>query len=113
MTKKINDKKARYTETYRINAKFADEVFCPSNAIDAPFWSREYEVDPLFRTSDGVLCKPTFLGTTNNESGEYDERFDGMCKRKFGMSFSAVRSIWFSRLGKLDYYWHLIKLEKI
>lgn len=111
MMQKKKEQIVRRTETFRIYAKFADRIFCPSNAIEEAFWKRDYYVDPLFLTSDEVLCKPTFLRTTNNSEGRYDEEFDSFCRDRFGMSFRAVRSEWFARLGSIDGYWHWIKLE--
>ena len=109
---KKSPKKNSVTVEYRIDAKYAPVVFCPSNAIEDTFWRREENVDPLFRTADGKVCKPRFLGTTNNRCGDYEEEFDYICERRFNMPFSAVRSIWFARLGWLDDYWHLIELKE-
>lgn len=95
---------------YRINTKFTTMVFCPSNAIEDAFWQRDENVDPLFRTTDGKLCRPLFIRTTNNSGGRYDEDFDYLCKRHFNASFASVRSLWYARLGELDNYWHLITL---
>lgn len=96
---------------FPIEAKYAPEIFCPSNAIDEYFWNHELGVDPYFKTLDGKVCKPTFIRTTNNRGGVYDEEFDYFCNKHFGMSFASIRSMWFARLGRLDDYWHYIKLD--
>ena len=103
----------RRTVKYRLNAKYAPEIFCPSNAIENAFWQRDEDVDPLLVTTDGKVCVPKFIRTTNNESGRYDEDFDYLCKRHFSASFSSVRSIWYGRLDWLDNYWHLIELKEV
>lgn len=110
---KKSPEKNRVVVEYRIDAKYAPVIFCPSNAIEWAFWKREENVDPLLRTTDGRLCKPLFIRTTNNESGRYDEDFDYLCKRHFGASFASVRSIWYARLDDLDNYWHLIELKEV
>lgn len=100
-------------ETYKIHAKYAEDIFFPSNAVEDAFWHRPFDV-PMnrvrFITSDGKTCKPTFISTTNNRNGEYDERFDDFCQRMFGMTYKRLRSVWIARLGTLDYYWHWVKL---
>lgn len=111
--KKSEQNIVRTVQSYALNAKFAEYVFLPSNAIEGAFWGRDYNVDPQFVTSDKIVCKPTFISTTNNAEGRYDESFDRICRSHFNMSFSAVRSIWIARLGGVDNYWHLIKLERI
>lgn len=99
-------------ETYRIQAKYAPDVFFPSNAVDERFWKRDWNVnaDIRFETLDGKICIPKFISTTNNRDGWADERFDDFCKRKFDIPFCNLRSMWISRLGKIDYYWHWVQL---
>lgn len=102
-------------ETYRIQAKFASDVFFPSNAVEERFWKRDWNVnaDIRFQTMDGKICVPKFISTTNNKDGWADERFDDFCQRMFNISFRQMRSLWFGRLGKLDYYWHWVKLTVV
>lgn len=102
-------------ETYRIQAKFAPDVFFPSNAVEERFWKRTYSdnTEVRFVTMDGKTCIPKFISTTNNKDGWADERFDDFCQRMFNISFRQMRSLWFGRLGKLDYYWHWVKLTVV
>lgn len=111
--KKKEEPAPRIVETYKVSAKFADDIFCPSNAIEARFWNRHPSpiVDIQFTTTDGRLCVPEFQATWNNSDGRYDEEFDNFCQRKFGLSYKALRSVWIGRLGRCDNYWHWIKLK--
>lgn len=65
-----------------------------------------------FKTSDGINVSVKFISTWNNKDGQYDEQLDGICNREYGAPFATIRSIWIGRLGKVDEYWHLIKLTK-
>ncbi len=98
---------------YRIQAKYAPDVFFPSNAVDESFWKRPgWSMEGIrFETLDGKKCIPVFQSTTNNRDGSYTERFDDFCQRKFGIPFVNLQSMWNSRLGYCDYYWHWVKLE--
>jgi hypothetical protein len=98
---------------YRINTKFAEEVFVPANSIEDAFYGRTPREDIVLVTKDGYEVKPTFLRTSNNKTGLFDEDFDKYCQEHFGMTFEYCRKIWFGRLGRVDDYWHFIKLEKI
>lgn len=100
----------RKTEKYRISAKFSNFVLCPEFAIDASFWKRTKDVDPVFVTTDGVECEPEFQMTF--DSGEVDS-LDLLCQKKWGVPFASMRSFWLSRLDKTGNYWHLIKLIKV
>ena len=102
----------RIVETYDLGAKFAEWVFCPADAIDGRFYHRAPNTDIRFRTTDGVIANPCFEGTWNNTDGMYDEEFERICQDKYGRPFMNIRSIWVSRLGKVDDYWHLIRLER-
>lgn len=104
--------KPRVTVKYRLEAKYAPTIFCPSNAIESSFWWRDENVDPLFVTTDGKVCRPKFIRTTNNEDGRYDKEFDYLCIHRYNVPFSSVRSLWFGRLDGLDNYWHLIELKE-
>ena len=99
-------------ELYRIKAKFAPDVFLPSNAIDNSFWKRtSNNKNYRFITTDGHTCRVEFICTSNNSDGEYDDYFDDFCQRKFGIPYIAIRSMWIGRLDRVDSYWHWIKLE--
>lgn len=105
----------KVVETYRIQAKFAPDVFFPSNAVEERFWKRDWNInaDIRFETLDGKICIPKFISTTNNRSGEFDGRFDDFCMRKFDVPFCNIRSMWISRLGTIDYYWHWVQLQEV
>ena len=99
---------------FRIDSKFTEFVFCPMNAVDSGFYSRTDFRQPVhFVTKDGVECVPEFVSGWNNEDGRYDGRFDELCQEHYGFPFRSIRSIWVSRLGRVENYWHLIKLTKI
>lgn len=108
---KKNPEPTRIVEQYYIQAKSAEYVFCPANAIDSEFYHRDSYVIPEFVTTDGVAHRPTFIGTWNNRGGLYQDEFERICQRYYGTSFVAIRSIWIGRLDKLDDFWHLIKLD--
>lgn len=89
----------------KIQCKYSDFILGPQNAF-APGIIGEYE------TVDNVRCR-SFLHTVwNNEDGRFNEELDDICQAYYGCSFSFIRSIWFSRLGKVSDFWHLVKLEK-
>ena len=98
---------------YRIHAKSAEFVFCPANAIENGFYTRDSYVTPELVATDGVAHKATFIGTWNNRGGVYEEEFENICQKYYGLPFVSIRSMWIGRLDKLDDYWHLIKLDKL
>lgn len=87
----------------KIKSKFVDFLLIPFNGI----------LPGDVETTDGVKCHVEYQTTWNNKDGLYDEDLDDVCQRRIGCPFSTVRSIWFSRLGKVDDYWHLIKMIKV
>lgn len=86
----------------RINCKFAEYVLAPANAIPPG------DVE----TKDGIACKVKFLTTWNNTDKRYDEELEKVCQERYGCSFSTIRSVWISRLGRVNDIWHLIRLSK-
>ena len=96
---------------YHIQAKSSEYIFCPGNAIQQDFYTRRPEVVPEFVTVDGVSHRVEFIGTWNNVNSEYDDEFDSVCQKYYGMPFEAIRSMWIGRLSKLDSFWHLVKLD--
>ena len=100
-------------ELFKIKAKYVDELFCPSNAFSKEFLGRVSQEKVSLLTSDGIECAVEFQGVWNNTDGQYDEEFDGICKRLYSCPFSALKSTWFSRLGPVSDYWFLVKLIKI
>lgn len=112
MAKKVQQE--RLPCEYKIDAKFADYILCPSNAIDPEFYHRTQYIIPRLRTRDGVLANPVFECSWNNAGGVYDEEIDGVCMSKFRVHFMSIRSMWVSRLAsKPGDCWHLIKMEKL
>lgn len=102
----------RRVYAYRIDAKPAEYIFCPANAIENEFYHRDPYIIPALVTSEGNTHKARFIGTWNNSGGVYEEEFESICRKYYGMSFVSIRSLWIGRLGKLDNYWHLIKLDE-
>ena len=49
---------------YRIQAKFAPDVFFPSNALEERFWERSGYENVRFTTLDDKNCIPQFISTT-------------------------------------------------
>ena len=111
MAKKTIVEQPKVTIQYRILARSADYVFCPANAIEDEFYHRGQNVIPELVSTDGVIHKPTFIGTWNNTGGVYEDEFEDICQRRYQMPFVSIRSMWIGRLGRLDNYWHLIKLD--
>lgn len=101
----------KVTMQYRIQAKPAEYILCPANAIEHVFYNRGQNIIPELVTADGSVHKCTFIGTWNNSGGIYEDELDGVCQRKYGVPFVSIRSVWIGRLGKIDDYWHLIKLD--
>ena len=98
---------------YRIQAKSSEFVFCPANAIEHEFYLRNQNIIPELVSSDGIVHRCTFVGTWNNAGGIYEDEFENICQSRYGMPFVSIRSMWIGRIGRIDDYWHLIKLEKI
>lgn len=90
----------------RILCKFSEYLIAPQNALSKGVIG-EYE------TLDNVHCRAFLHTVWNNESGEFDDELEDICQAYYGCSFSLIKSIWISRLGKISNFWHLVKLEKI
>lgn len=107
--KKNNDDVAYYS----IRANFAEDIFCPANAIEQGFFKRQRGTpEPRFVTADGVRCIPTFASCTNNKDGTFTGEFEDFCQRFFSLSFESLWQMWYQRLGYCDDYWYWIKLER-
>ena len=79
-------------------------MLAPANAIiDAE----------TYETTDGITCRLKYISTWNNSDGSYDGELEDVCQHRFGCPFSTIRSIWISRLGRVDVYWHLVKMIKL
>lgn len=79
----------------------------PANAV-----GRAYPTDE-FVTLDNVRCHLEFHSTCNNQDGMFDDRLDQECLRLYGCHFDTIKSIWISRLGRLDDYWHTVRMVKM
>ena len=88
----------------KIQSKYNEFVLMPSNAI-AP---NSFECE----TMDGIICRIEYQTTWNNSDGEYDAELEEECQKRYGCSFAAIRSIWMGRIGKIDGFWHLVKMIK-
>ena len=62
------------TKVYRVQARGADALLLPRNAVEDAFWTRRAEVDALFETLDGKRSRPRFVAAWNDKEGEYAER---------------------------------------
>lgn len=96
---------------YKIQAKSAEYILCPANAIEDAFYKRKADSPFLLKTADGAKHSVVFLCTWFNHGSVYDEELEAACQRYYGMTFEGIRSIWIGRLGRVDDFWHLIKLD--
>lgn len=96
---------------YRISARFVGEALIPALALDCDF--KGDNKDASFVTSDGVTVKLVFLSTMNNAQDFCEELLEHYCRTKYGMSFRRIEDMWSDRLGRLDDWWHVIKMERI
>ena len=90
---------------YSIFANYAPFILVPNNAIDVTC--------EKIKTQDGIVAGTKFVTSWNNADGQYDDDLNDICKEKFGVPFTFIRSIWFSRLGEVSAKWHLVELTKI
>lgn len=98
---------------YRIEAKYNETVFCPVNALEDRFFRTPGgDGDVTLVTLDGVECSVEFITAWNNSDGRYDAEFDELCRKRFGVPFQSVRSVWVARLSKISDYWYLLKLTR-
>lgn len=87
----------------RIHCNYNEDVMIPVEALDG--------IEPgLYRTDDGKECVAHFISGWNNRDGRYDEQLDHVCRLKWGVPFSAVRSRWIAQYGTLEGYWYYLKL---
>ena len=89
----------------KIQSKFTEYLLAPSNAVPAG--------DGAYETLDGFKCLIEYQATWNNEDGRFDDELENTCRKLYNCSFNAIKSIWVGRIGKIEKFWHLIKLEKI
>ena len=87
----------------KINCKFAEHLLVPANGIE--FGDVE--------TVDGVKCHTSFQATWNNRDGFFDDELESVSQKYYNCPFSTIKSIWISRLGRVDDFWNLVKLIKI
>jgi len=102
------------TEKYgKLSCRFAPEVLVPSNAIDGSFFLGAPADRYIFTTMDGHKCLGTFLASWKNSEDGHNDELQDFCMERFKCGFGTIRAIMASRLGKVEDYWHLIKLEEI
>lgn len=87
----------------KIKCNYTEYLLVPANGVE--FGDVE--------TADGVKCHLEFQATWHNADGRFDDELESVCQKYYNFPFSSIRSIWISRLGRVDDYWHLIKLLKI
>lgn len=111
MKKKIAIERPKVVVQYRIDAKSAAYILCPANALGYDFYHKSPDVCPELVTNDGIAHKCEFISTWNDVGGVYEDEFESVCQRIYGIPFASIRSMWIGRLGRLDDFWHLIKLD--
>lgn len=99
-------------KAYKIQSKFVEHVLFPSNAVDKSFFDGTVK-DATFETTDGFRVRAEFLNAIKNSDGENDVCLDDICLTMFSMPFNFIRSMWISRLGMVDEFWYLVKLNKV
>lgn len=87
----------------QIRCKFVPKLVIPRNAFDS--FSEEYQ------TTDGIVCTLDFLVGFRVGDQQTEADLDFCCQKIHGCSFSQIRSIWFARLGRVDDFWYIVKLD--
>ena len=109
--KKVSQRRISPGGRYRINLKYAPEVLFPSEALGRDYYEQARpDTDDLFITTDGKVCRPTYIATWGEVK---EEVMDDVCQRLWGCKFSVMRSMWFDRLS-VRYglrTWNLVKLD--
>lgn len=88
----------------QIQCKFVSRVVVPANALKP----EEYE----YQTSDGIICRISYEIGWKIEDEWFLEELEDICQKIHGCSFETIKSLWFSRLGRLSDWWYVIKLTK-
>lgn len=88
----------------QILCKFAPKILAPRNAFDG--FGEEYQ------TLDGKVCTLEILSGWKNTDGDMDDDLDCCCQHVLGCSFETIRSIWIGRLGHVDKFWYLVRLNE-
>lgn len=87
--------------------KYKRETIIPNDIIKG-----DKKSDEKYTLITGEIVYIEYLSGFNNKEGEFNEILEMKCQETFGLSFSRVRSIWISRLGKVSDIWHCVKLVK-
>lgn len=90
----------------RIDCKYSEIIIAPGNAFGKPM-SDEYI------TADGKEVAVRWISCWNNENGQYDDVLNDECMRLWKMPFASLKSLWISRLGSCDGFWHKVELKLI
>lgn len=90
---------------YQISCKYAPKLLAPANALPLT-------IGELCITLDGVRCELRYVMGWDNRDDRYVGELDDTCGRIYGCPFSAIRSIWFGRLGYVGDYWYLVEMIK-
>ena len=98
-------------EVYRIECKFTDLVLIPKNGISPSFFTKGPEVKARFETRDKIVCDWEPISVYDISDERYDDELESFCQVHWSISFSAIKSIWISRLGWADLYWYILRLK--
>ena len=85
----------------------------PRNAIEPDFFKEIPRPYYKFVTMDGYECKARFNSSWKNENGIFDDSLDFVCRKNWGVPYATVKSMWIARLGTVDEFWYILRLEKL
>lgn len=88
----------------KISAKYAEYVLLPKEEVSGIGAGQ-------FRTADDKVCEATFISGWDNRDGRYDKQLDWVCRKYWGVGFSAVKSLWHERRWEIEGYWYLFNLR--
>lgn len=87
----------------QIQSKFVPKLILPRNAFE--------EFGEEYQTTDGKVVTMDFLTCWKNTDNQMEDDLDNCCQNVLGCPFSLIRSLWIGRLGYVDEFWYLVKLD--
>lgn len=96
---------------YRISARFVDEALVPARALDCDYHGDNDEAE--FVTTDGVVVKLKFICTMNNADDWCRDSLEAYCEINYKRPFDQIEYMWVDKLGRLDDWWHVVKMKRI